>query len=126
MEDVAPSDVDVIGDLKTTFERVDPGKNVSYSYSIVPRSVGSLDIASALVSYKNDPEDDRRYYGKATVIPQISVVTQSQYNKKHDSSAEYWVIFVLLSMIPVGIPGMVYLYANNQVQQIGKLYKKKE
>lgn len=120
MEDVAPPEMVVVGDVKTTFERVDPGKNVSYSYSIVPRSVGSLDLASAVVSYKNDPEDDRRYYGRAAVIPQISVLTQSQYNKKHNSSVDYWAVFVLLSMIPVGIPGMVYLYANNQVQQVHK------
>jgi hypothetical protein len=116
----------VSGDIKANFDAVAPGTNASFSYTVVPKIVGGITTENAIVTYKLSPEDTDKHYVRSTVLPQIPILTQAQFNKKHDTHWDDWVIFALLSLIPVGLPGLVYLYANNQINQLASEGKKKK
>lgn len=116
----------VTGNLKATFDKIEAGHNVTHTYTVTPKIVGSVNTESAIVSFKTNPEEETKYYVKSSVLPQLTIMTQAQFDKRNDTHLDDWVIFTLLAFIPVGLPGLVYLYSKNQIDQLASQGAKKK
>lgn len=122
-----PTDNFVVnGELKTTFEKIEAGQNVTHTYTVTPKVVGGVTTESAIVSFQNNPDEETKFFVKSSTLPQLNIMTQAQFDKRKETHVNDWVIFALLSLIPVGLPGLVYLYSNNQINQLASQGKKKQ
>jgi len=120
---------DVDGETKATFEKVGPNDRVVLKYSIVPKVIGEITTQFALASYRLSPATDKdektglKLFAKSNVLPAIPILTQAEYDRRHDSHYDDWAIFFILSLIPVALPYVVYMYANNQIVELAEQKK---
>lgn len=114
------------GENKGKFEKLEPGTNVTFSYTVVPKSIGEIETVPAMVTFKTsqDTEDEDRRIARSNILPKIPVLTQSEYDKRHDSHVDEWAIFFALLILPIGIPFVLYLFANNQISALAAEKKK--
>ena len=112
----------VEGEAKATFEKIAMNEKVSYTYTIVPKSIGEISTQHATASYRLTAEKDEKsglkLFVKSNILPSIPVLTQADYDRRHDSHVGSWVTFFLLALIPTALPYAVYMYANNQIHEL--------
>jgi hypothetical protein len=114
------------GENKANFDKIEPGTNVTFSYTVVPRSTGEIETVPAIVTFKpvQDADETETKTARSNGLPKIPVLTQSEYDKRHDSHVDEWAIFFVLLSLPVGVPTVMYLFANNQIAALAAEKKK--
>lgn len=88
----------VSGGPKTTFEKIAPGANVTYNYTIIPKTLGSLATTAAVVTFKTQPKDTKQRIVRSTDLPPIAVLTAAEYDKRHDSHyvSFFWMTVLIM------------------------------
>ncbi|KAG2381367.1 hypothetical protein C9374_006356 [Naegleria lovaniensis] len=118
------------GESKATFAKIGSNEKVSFTYTIVPKSVGEISTQHATASYRLTPEKDEKsglkLFAKSNILPSIPVLTQADYDRKHDSHLATWATFFLLALIPTALPYAVYMNANNQILELADQSKKNQ
>ncbi|KAL0489615.1 translocon-associated protein subunit beta [Acrasis kona] len=113
------------GENKASVDVIEAGSNFTFSYTIVPRATGDILTIPAVVSFSPVQDDDsNRKFSRSNPIPKIPVLTQSEYDKKHDGHVDDVLIFLLLLTLPIGVPAVMYLYADNQIAALAADKKK--
>ncbi|KAL9651842.1 hypothetical protein ABK040_000190 [Willaertia magna] len=122
----------VEGDIKSTFEKLSPNERATLKYTIVSKSKGEISTQSAFVTYRlapssgdKDATQGLKYSAKSNVLPPIPILTQADYDRRNDSHFGDWAIFLVLTLLPVGLPYVAYLYSNNQIQELAEQKKKR-
>jgi hypothetical protein len=72
-------------------EQVEPGSNKTFTYSFLPKELGSLYLSAAKVTYKLKADEKETKIMKSTFIPVVSILDSSEYERKHDN---HYVSFV--------------------------------
>lgn len=125
LEDVQLPESDFVyvdGKAQTSFEKIAPGEKVTYSYTIQAKNLGEILSKPAAVSYKVSSDDAaEEKVARSTELPTIPVLSAVDYEKKHDKHYDEWLVFALLSLLPVGLPYFVYQYATSQVYKMAEL-----
>jgi hypothetical protein len=114
------------GENKATFDKIEPGTNVTFKYTVVPRSTGEIETVPAVITFKpaQDADETDKKIARSNGLPKIPVLTQSEYDRRHDSHVDEWFIFFALVALPVGVPAVMYLFANNQIEALAAEKKK--
>ena len=114
------------GETKATFDRIEAGSSVTFKYTIVPRATGEIQTLPAKITFKpaQDADETDVKVAYSNGLPKIPVLTQTEYDRRHDSHVDEWFIFLLLLALPVGAPATMYLFANNQIEQLAAEKKK--
>jgi hypothetical protein len=102
-----------------------PGETSTHSYTFKLSETGSLVTEPAKLTYKPKAEEKENKVVKSTNLPVIQVLSSSDYERKHDSHVDEWVIFAVLALIPVGFPFFAYQYSNNQINTLNENAKYK-
>lgn len=123
----------VKGSTSEKFEVLKPGEYVSHSYTISGKTLGEYETTQTTVTYKSEEESAESegstpvvHVSRSNPIPPVRVLTQSQYDKLNAKKFPVPIAYALLSIIPVILPALLHLYANNQIARFADGALKKD
>ena len=107
--------------VKESWDSIAPGANVSTSYSVMPTEAGIMSVEPAKVTYKTETGSDsvkvafsnNVYDVSVDNAPGLPVLTEAEYEKKTSKRTKEWITFLLLLVIPIGMPFFFYQQSNN-------------
>eukprot|EP01060_Flectonema_neradi_P025489 TRINITY_DN34297_c0_g1_i1.p1 TRINITY_DN34297_c0_g1~~TRINITY_DN34297_c0_g1_i1.p1 ORF type:complete len:210 (+),score=52.37 TRINITY_DN34297_c0_g1_i1:85-714(+) len=107
--------------IKESWESIAPGANVSTSYTVMPSEAGIMAVEPAKVTYKTETGSDsvkvafsnNVYDVSVDQAPGLPVLTEAEYEKKTSRRTKEWITFLLLLVIPIGMPFFFYKQSSN-------------
>eukprot|EP00760_Papus_ankaliazontas_P027038 PhM_4_TR3115/c1_g1_i1/m.21969/K13250/SSR2; translocon-associated protein subunit beta len=123
------------GERQATFDKVLPRETVSFSYTIrAPATPAVMDCPEAKVTFLAEAgaaEESAQVVRSTRVNEEIempiekqtgviSVLTASDYERKHTRHIKEWATFFLLLTIPLGMPLYLYQVRSNELDVLTK------
>eukprot|EP00994_Dinema_validum_P004111 NODE_2145_length_757_cov_124.043785_g1728_i0.p1 GENE.NODE_2145_length_757_cov_124.043785_g1728_i0~~NODE_2145_length_757_cov_124.043785_g1728_i0.p1 ORF type:complete len:193 (+),score=42.62 NODE_2145_length_757_cov_124.043785_g1728_i0:70-648(+) len=111
---------EVEGPKTFKLEKLTSGSNQTYSYVVSPQHPGELRTGAAKILYRLEAKGEETKTVKSNTLPVLPVLTSAEYEKKNTKHLKEWFTFFMLSLIPVGLPGCMYMMATNKLAALDK------
>eukprot|EP01002_Notosolenus_urceolatus_P012900 NODE_4329_length_813_cov_51.116492_g3586_i0.p2 GENE.NODE_4329_length_813_cov_51.116492_g3586_i0~~NODE_4329_length_813_cov_51.116492_g3586_i0.p2 ORF type:complete len:198 (+),score=64.62 NODE_4329_length_813_cov_51.116492_g3586_i0:97-690(+) len=97
------------GDSRAEFESIQGYSNVTMSYSITPLAEGAVMAEPATIKYSLTQEGSDARVTKSNTLPGLAALSGQEYIRRHARHYKEMFFFALLSIIPLGVPGFLYI-----------------
>eukprot|EP00992_Anisonema_acinus_P008445 TRINITY_DN4537_c0_g1_i1.p1 TRINITY_DN4537_c0_g1~~TRINITY_DN4537_c0_g1_i1.p1 ORF type:complete len:188 (+),score=42.22 TRINITY_DN4537_c0_g1_i1:53-616(+) len=118
--------VKVEGENTAKISKILAGSNQTHTYVIKPQVPGELNTVASKVVYKLEPEGEDAKVVHSNTLPVLKVLTQAEYDKLHTKHYKEWFTFFVLSLIPVGLPGCMFMMAQTKLAELDSASAKRK
>lgn len=112
---------EVEGKRKASILSLGAGLNKTVTYQLAPilaTKSGKLPASSAKITYSLKAEARANKVVYSNTFPSLPLFTAADFERKHSRHVKEWVTFLVLSLIPVGLPGAMYYLASNKLDKL--------
>jgi len=118
------------GSRASKVEKLGAGETSTLSYTVTYAERGDVDVHPTAVSYANAPDSSERrtVYGNRVFEEDyevanefkgvVQVLSQSEFDKRHTKKMKEWSMFIFLTFILVGGPGVIYQLQKNRIDEL--------
>ena len=109
----------VSGKYEENYASIEPQANESISFVVSPTEAGDFESARASVEYKYGEGDNRQETeGYSSGLGSMVILSAGDFEKKTALFVREWTLFGVLSAGPVLVPGVVWLYLQQQAAEL--------
>ena len=105
--------------FQKTFATIEAGDIEEVTYNVIPETAGKvLATVPAKLTYKAAGSDDMQASFSNNIHDKgtgIRIITQAEYEKKTSRRVKEWLTFLLLLVVPLGIPLYFHQQSANQL-----------
>jgi hypothetical protein len=109
---------EITGSQTATLDRIQPGFNQTHRYVIAAPASGALSVGATKVTYNSDPvgQEGKAKVVYSNILPELPVLTRVEYTKRTTRHLKEWGVFILLALVPVGLPALMYVLAREKLR----------